>query len=239
MQFPLLAKELSQVAFTTPKARDLKRSITAMAEVFKNDVNLAKVTGNLTIPHFQSYLTTDPMIRAKYEIASHVFNYVRRLAPTKRGDSIALIMSMGKMLEKPRNARAFNGMIKLLPPDPELRNALKVSQLQIAGYGQRSEFPKVIIHRQAAPGKSITSTKGELGEGIYYTTTRQTGPEGSKDASRSILPDRIANEDNIKAILGVDSVTPKMLRDNLQLQEVLKEKGYLGLTLGDKVLVFK
>lgn len=239
IQFPLLSKELSQIAFTTTKAQELKRTITAMADVFKNDVNLARVVGNMTVPKFQSYLTTDPVVRAKYEIASTVFNYIRRLAPTKRGNAVALVMKMGEVLEKPRNGKAFKELMKALPADPALKNSLKAAQLQIAGYGQKSDFPKVTIHRQAAPGKSLASSKGELGEGVYYTVGKQTPAEGQKTSSKSVLPTRIANEDNIKEALGIDELTTKILRDNPQVQEVLKDKGFLGLSLKDKILIFK
>ena len=68
--FPMLADELDKIAFVTPEARHFKRVIKQLSEVWKNDVNLSKATGNISVPRFQSFLTADPVMRAKYEFAS-------------------------------------------------------------------------------------------------------------------------------------------------------------------------
>lgn len=250
VNFPMLAEELKQVPFTTTKAQNLKRVITEMADVFKNDVNLARATGTIQIPRFQSYLTTDPIVRAKYMIASHSFNYIRRLAPTDAGNANALVHHVARVLENPSNAKNFDALLKALPDDPQLKNTLKAAQIEIAKFGEKSTYPHVTIYRRAPAGQSMRATDGNLGRGIYFKTTKEkmtsrgtravTRPEG-KLTLKKVLPDRIANVDNIADVLGIspDEVTSKVIRSNAQLQEVLKNKGYVGLTLDDNVLIFK
>lgn len=239
--FPLLAEQLAQVPFTSPKAQSLKRVIADMARVFKNDVDLARVTGTIRTPQFQSYLTTDPIIRAKYEIASSVFNYIKRVLPGKKADAIALVMKMGKVLEKPQNAKTFDELLRALPADPELKNTLKAAQLELAKFGQRSVYPQVEVYRSAEPGKTFQVTKGPLGEGVYYNVTKKGAAKRAKGKmhTQRVLPGRIANESNIQEVLGDIEITPKVIRENPQLQETLKAKGFEGLTLGKDVLIFK
>jgi hypothetical protein len=240
--FPQLAKQLETVPFTSKKAQDLKRAINSMANVFKNDVSLAQVTGTVHVPGFQSYLTTDPVVRAQFMIASSVFNHARRLAPTKSGNAVALITHAANVLENPRNVKTFKALMDALPDDPTLKSTLKAAQLELAKFGEKSQYPQVEVYRRAPAGKTLTASQGPLGEGIYYATSKgNTGATG-KLSTRKVLPDRIANEDNIIEVLGErleGRLTSKIIRETPELQELLQDKGYTGLSFKDHVLLFK
>lgn len=239
VNFPQLNEQLSQIPFTTKKAQDLKRVITQMSEVFKNDVDLARATGTIRTPTFQSYLTTDPVIRAKYEIASTVFNYIKRVLPGSKADSIALVMQTGKVLEKPLHAPTFEALLKQLPEDPTLRNTLKAAQLQLAKFGEPSDYPHVPLYRRTKPGQTLQTSEGPLGKGLYYSIDKGRATSGTKLSTKQVLPQRIAAEDDLKLLLGVENVTPKVIKQHPELKELLQDKGYIGLSLGDQVLVFK
>ena len=119
VHFPKLANELQKISWknSSPKAQQLTRTINKMAEVFKNDVNLARVSGQIEIPKFQSYLTADPVVRLKYEVASSVFNYARQLGTSDKANALALLKNTSKLLENPLSSKTVKDMYSQLPKD--------------------------------------------------------------------------------------------------------------------------
>lgn len=144
IHFPALSQELSKLKFLDPKTKQLARTIDRMADVFKNDVNLARVAGRIEVPHFQSYLTTDPVIRLKYEIASNIFNYVKQLRPGDQSDALALVKNAGRILEDPISAKSVKELNSLLPKDNRLfRDRLKFDETL-------NELRQLYVQRQQA-----------------------------------------------------------------------------------------
>lgn len=119
VHFPKLANEIQKISWknSSPKAQQLTRTINKMAEVFKNDVNLARVSGQIEIPKFQSYLTADPVVRLKYEVASSVFNYARQLGTSDKANALALLKNTSKLLENPLSSKTVKDMYSQLPKD--------------------------------------------------------------------------------------------------------------------------
>lgn len=107
IHFPMLADELKKINLTTPAARATKNALIELGETFKNDVYLAQTSGKITIPKFQSYLTVDPVVRAQFEVASGVFNYVKSKAPGDANRQLALVRATSKLLEKPLDVQNF------------------------------------------------------------------------------------------------------------------------------------
>lgn len=110
IHFPMLADELKKINFTTPDARATKNALIELGETFKNDVWLAQTAGQITIPKFQSYLTIDPVVRAKFEVASGIFNYIKSKAPGDSNRQLALVRATSKLLEKPLDAKNFKSL---------------------------------------------------------------------------------------------------------------------------------
>ena len=115
INFPALSDEIRKVQWQSPEAKQLTRTINRMAEVFKNDVHLAAVTGKIQLPKFQSYLTADPVIRLKMEIASSAFNTVKRLLPTKTADTLAMANNVARLLENPLSSKSINELKRARP----------------------------------------------------------------------------------------------------------------------------
>lgn len=115
--FPALAKELQKASWQSPKAKQVVRTINRMADVFKNDLHLAAVSGKINLPKFQSYLTTDPVMRMKYEAASHLFNFAKQLVPGDKADSLALATHAGKLLENPISEVSTRDLMRAMPKD--------------------------------------------------------------------------------------------------------------------------
>ena len=119
VHFPKLANEIQKISWknSSPKAQQLTRTINKMAEVFKNDVNLARVSGQIEIPKFQSYLTADPVVRLKYEVASSIFNYIKQLVPGDKANALSLLNNTSKLLENPLSSKTVKEMYSQLPKD--------------------------------------------------------------------------------------------------------------------------
>ena len=119
VHFPKLASEINKISWknSTPKVQQVTRTINKMAEVFKNDVNLARVSGQIEIPKFQSYLTADPVVRLKYEVASSIFNYIKQLVPGDKANALSLLNNTSKLLENPLSSKTVKEMYSQLPKD--------------------------------------------------------------------------------------------------------------------------
>lgn len=157
IHYPALAKELDKISFTTPDARKAKAAIQQMADVFKNDLNLSKATGNFQLPKLQSYLTTDPVMRAKYEFASSVFNYVKRLSPSQKGNNLALVLKAADVLEKPLNAKSMRELMDNVSGDVNLtKQAMMIQQQAARDAADGKVTPKVLFYGDG----NVLSVKG-------------------------------------------------------------------------------
>jgi len=213
VNFPLLADELAKVNFTTPDARAMKNMITDMADVFKNDVHLAQASGLIEIPKFQSYLTTDPIVRAKFEIASGVFNYIKTWAPGKTQRNYALVKQAAQLLEKPLDAKLNKELLKEFAADATMTESIKQLQRDAA--------------QAAASGKDVSGAKLLVdANGVFVKSGTQ--------AAKRVPAHRVANEETVKLIADRESVTV----DNPMIDTILKQYGYVAVTQGSDRLRF-
>lgn len=158
IHYPALAKELEKISFTTPDARKAKAAIQQMAAVFKNDVNLANATGSFQLPKMQSYLTTDPVMRAKYEFASTMFNYAKRMAPTTKSNNLALVMQAAKVLEQPLHAKSMKELMDSVAGDVNLtKQAMLIQQHAAREAAEGKISPKIRFYGEG----NVLSVKGK------------------------------------------------------------------------------
>lgn len=206
IQFPMLAKELDRINFTTVEGKQMKKAIGELAEVFKNDVPLAQAAGGIQIPKFQSFLTTDPVMRAKFEVATQAFNFIKSMAPTSQGRALSLVRKASKVLENPTHAKSIKELQEALPKidlDPLVKAA---AQQKAAGGG----MPRVKLF---GDGK-VLATKG-------------------KGKEQSIPMHRIASSDRIAELAETRGIN---LADKKAIDAMLKNEGYMAAQLGaDKV----
>lgn len=217
VHFPLLDAELAKMSFTSPQARQYKAAVHQYAEIFKNDVPLAQVTGQIQIPKFQSYLTADPVVRAKFEIASGVFNTIKTFAPGKEQRNMAMVKNVAKLLETPLNSKAAKDVMA------EYAGELDISA-QVVGLQQEAA-------RAAMKERDADAVLVKLfGEGRTKKLKGQV-------ASMKIPMHRIATHADVKNVADADGI---MLSDTASLDYALKQRGYLGIMQGaDRVREIK
>lgn len=244
IHFPNLQKDLEKVTFTTADNREMKRAVNELANVFKNDVNISRAMGKIHLEKFKSYLTTDPVVRLKFEVANQMFNWFKRMLPSERGNATALVFKTAKLLKNPANAKTVNEIMRGLPDDPQLQTTIKRLAIEYAKFGQKENYPYVRAFRTGIPGRSHKALDGKYGKGYYYTTDKtkaeaRSAITGGKVFKDKLLPSRIATEQDINDMLGIDNFKMEMLKNNPSIVEMLKASLYQGVSSGDEVMVFK
>lgn len=209
--FPGLMKELEGINFTSPEARSMKKAIKELTEVFKNDVPLSHSAGGISVTQFAQALTTDPVMKAKFAMASHMFHYVRSMAPGRQGRASALINKTTKLLEEPMNSKTIKELQELLDGEVNLDAHLE-------------ELVKQAAQQKAAGG-------GTARVKLYGDGSVLTGKGGGKE--HSIAVERIAKTDEIKAVSEATGIN---MADKKALDMALRERGYVAKQQGsDKV----
>ena len=213
--FPALAEDLKAVNFTSPEARSTKKAINELAEVFKNDVPLSQSAGGIQVTQFAQALTTDPVAKAKFALASHMFHYVRSMAPGRQGRASALITKTTKLLEEPMSSKTIKELRELVDGEvnlePQVEELIKQATMQQASGGG---MPRMRLYGDGA----VLTGKG-------------------KGAEHSIPIHRIAETETIKEISEATGIN---LADKKALDMALQERGYMAAQLGaDKVRLLK
>lgn len=217
INFPLLQEELAKVSFTDPEARKFKAVINRLAPVFKNDVMLSKQHGNITIPKFQSFLTTDPVVRLQYEVASSVFNRFKQAAPTKKGRALALANKAADLLENPLNARTAKELLD------EVGDSLNLA-------------PKV-LELQRAEALRRAKQKGEANPSILLYGPADNLKLSGEGTPTILHSTRIATPDLMDQIALAEGISRS---DTKALDFALKARGYVAKTKGsDRVEMIK
>ncbi len=219
VDFVSLDKALKAYNFKTPEADRLKQVTSRMAEVFKNDPKLAAAAGKIDLPGFQSYLTTNPWERVKYEIASKVFNKVKSLSPGKEANIISMVNKTAKLLEDPLNAKTTQQVIEMVKDDQELVAAINRFQREVA---------KANAEGKVTVGKTLFKKKSK------YYDTEGLGRRAVNEVSH---PHRTINGEDLMEQLGIkhrftrNIVTAKVKRD-------LLDQGVNTIRLKDGELIF-
>jgi len=167
--FPELSRALADYDFVWPRSRSLRRVVDTFAEIYQNDNALSYVSGGISTTKFQSYLTTDPVIRAKFEIASGFFNQIKILMGGPKGDAAALIKASAKLLEDPLNPHNVERALAAVEDDSILQSAIKKLSAETAAsrhLGRPGVTGKVKIFRDKSgrlwtkDGKGRTAAEG-------------------------------------------------------------------------------
>lgn len=209
--FPTLAKELDKITFTTKEPRQLKLAVNKMAEVFRNDLALAKASGRVYFQRPGGFLADDLASKFKYQAAQNIFQNVQKMLPTEHGRGIALIAKAADLLENPLHAKTAKELMEDYADVANIPDMIKRLQIDAA--------------REAAEGK--TSANVNLyGEGKVLST------KGS-GAKQQIPLHRIATADQVKEISETYGIAPSNTRE---LEAILKDQGFKGVMQGsDKV----
>jgi len=212
MQFPEIASMLREYDFQFPESRAMVRLINDFAKVYQNDVGMAIASGKIHSVQFQSYLTTNPYVRAKFEIASEVFNRVQELRGGALGDSAALIRHTAKLLENPLNPKNVSEALEAAKGDVMLERAINEASKAAAQAKHTGNLQtlKYVTFRDSK-GKFFTkSGKGRTEVGV-------------------VSAHRLTKEEDVLEFYKVDSLEDLSIFNRAELIE----KGFVGVGRAD------
>lgn len=209
--FPALAKELDKITFTTKEPRQLKVAINKMAEVFRNDLALAKASGKVYFQRPGGFLADDLASKFKYQAAQNIFQNVQKMLPTEHGRGIALIAKAAELLENPLHAKTAKELMDEYADVANIPETIKRLQVDAA--------------REAANNK-VSAKVNLFGDGKVLST------KGS-GAKQQIPLHRIATADQVKEVSETYGIAPT---NSKELDAILREQGFFGVMQGsDKV----
>lgn len=205
--FPALAKELDKITFTTKEPRQLKLAINKMAEVFRNDLALAKASGRVYFQRPGGFLADDLASKFKYQAAQNIFQNVQKMLPTEHGRGIALIAKAAELLENPLHAKTAKELMEEYADVANIPETIKRLQVDAA--------------REAAENK-VSAKVNLFGDGKVLST------KGS-GAKQQIPLHRIATADQVKEVAETYGIAPT---NSKELDALLKEQGFFGVMQG-------
>lgn len=200
IHFPKLANSLKSMDFSTPNALSMKKAIDFSAEWARNDVNLMKVTGDVSEPTMATRLFNSPAIRLKLGIYSSAFSLVRSRLGGKSGRLQSAIRTVADVLENPRNPKLIKDFTEEFD-DPALINQIKQLAIHNAQYGDLNlTTPKVVLY---ATGKSNKTGWGDIAEETTESVAKVKEP--SSRVKKSITGDtkQSASSQLLTETLGV------------------------------------
>lgn len=209
--FPMLAKEMDKIVLTTPEARQFKKAVQQLSEVFTNDTALARSSGNVNFSKPQGFLADDVVSKFKYQAAQSMFQEAQKYLPTERGRGLALVAKVAELLENPLHAKTVKEVMADLSPSM----TQQVVALQRATAQAR------------AAGKDIGGAKVNLFGSGKVLSTKGSG------AAQQIPLHRIATTEQLRDIAEVEGIA---MSNSKALEKALKDRGYLAVMQGsDKV----
>lgn len=207
--FPMLAKELDKMVFTTPDARTFKKAVQQLAEVFTNDTALARASGNVNFTKPQGFLADDIVSKFKYQAAQTVFQEVQKYMPTAKGRGLALVSKVAEILENPLHAKTIKELMADLSPEV----SEQVKQLQQA------------TARAQAAGKDAGAARVNL-----YGTGNVLSAKGT-GAPHQIPLHRIATTEQVRSVADAEGIA---LSDTKALDKALKSRGFAAVMQGSE-----
>jgi len=207
VNFVELDKALSNIVLTTPEARQMKVAINRLAEVFRNDPELARASGMTTFAKPAEFLTDNVATAFKMQSTRNLFRELQKYLPTERGRGLALISKVATLLENPLHAKTIREVMDDI--GPELSDSLKQVQQQFA--------------KDRAAGKDVGATRVKL-----YGDGKVLSVKGT-DTEEAIPLHRIATIEQLKDVADAEGIA---IANTKVLDAALKARGFKAVMQG-------
>ncbi len=204
--FVKLNDQLEDTVFTTPEARQMKQAIGKIADVFRNDPQLARVAGSTHFAQEADTLSTNPVTASRLAAARQMFRSWQKYFPTERGRGIALVNKVAELLDNPLHAKSVRDVIDEMP-----EVTAEVQKLQ-------QEYA-----RAKAAGKDVGAARVKL-----YGDGKVLDARASQGALADSVPlHRIATLEQVRDIAQAEGLTEGKLLD-----AALKKRGFVAVMQG-------
>jgi hypothetical protein len=240
--FPMLAEELAGLNIKSAEGKALVNAVTDISKIFRNDVELAKVTGYIRMPNASQALSTSVAAKAKYWVVSQVWNVVKSRIPGQAGAQQTLVNKTAELLKDPLKLKTVEDFIQAVPEESKSEMRSLVKELQAATAS--SKTGKVDTEWQnmykSSPSGRLVETDGALGRGIYLFDKVVGAKPDANIIKHEVNLTKMATLDDISRIAGAPVLERdlKTLNETADLYKRLSEAGYEGIKLEGKAMLF-
>lgn len=236
--FPALAEEVRGLNLSTPEAKGLANVIEEIAKVYKNDANLGAISSKTIAVRQQANLSSDIVQKAKYTVIGALWGHMVKHLPGQNSRNIALVHKVAEVLKNPLHAKTAEDFIKMIPKaqQGEMRSLVRELQIETAKTGGVKQSVTTNMYKQSARG-NLAVTDGVLGKGIYLVDKVANPNPAMKVIRQEVDTSKLATLDIISNLVGRD-VTEKEIRTIKDLPQKLMDKGYLGIRLDGRAMLF-
>lgn len=241
VDFPELASQLNALPLKSAEAKNLANVVNQFAKVYRNDVGLARLSGQFNIQdNGASHLSSDLLAKAKYATVGAIWRHISKLAPTQYGRNMSLVSSASRLLENPMNARAVDDLLKQLPSGTaeETKSLVRDLQVQYSKQAQQPQPEKLNLYKVGTG--AMRASDGALGKGVYMTE-RVANP-GVTEQGKNIIKypvnrSQLATMETISNLVGRD-ITVANIRQDPTIAKTLMDNGYVGISHDGKAMIF-
>lgn len=240
INFPALNDELKNLNIITPQGKYMTSVVDELANVYKNDIQLSALTGNIRLPSVSASLATSVEGKVKANLVRQVFDEIRTLNPlTDKAKSLTLVKSVKRLMNDPLLAKNADDLIKSMPEGSkeEMRSLVKQLQIEVAkDLANPSKLPANQVYMYQT-GNTLRYTNGVLGKGAYLTD--KVADPSIKNINRMLIDtSKLATLEDASNIMNM-KITDRELRSNPKIQEALVDKGFVGIKDQGKMVLFK
>ncbi|NCB95276.1 MAG: hypothetical protein EOM35_02230 [Negativicutes bacterium] len=238
INFPALAAELNGLNLQTKTAKDIRKVVQEFANIYKNDKNLADIATQFNARKPANSISTSYVQKGMFAIVGQTWEAFYRYLPTRGARNLALVHYLAKVLDNPLNVKTVDEFVKQLPVEKqaEMRSLVKDLQVQMAKQGPQAPKATVNMYKQTKTG-SLAVTNGTMGKGIYLVDKVKAPNPDSKIVKQVVTVSEMATLDDISTLVG-KNVTLKDIRTIPNLQKQLEDKGFKGIKVEDKAMLF-
>lgn len=242
VNFPMLAEELAGLNVKSAEGKALVNAVTDISKIFRNDTELAKVTGYIRMPSASQALSTSVAAKAKYWLVSQVWTVVKSRLPGQTGAQTTLINKTAELLKDPLKFKTVEDFIKAVPEKskPEMRSLVKELQAATASTKTGKVDAEWQNMYKSSPSGKLVETDGALGRGVYLFDRVVGAKPGANIVKHEVNLTKMATLDDISRIAGAEvrERDLKTLNDTVELYKRLSEAGYEGIKLEGKAMLF-
>jgi hypothetical protein len=238
INFPALSAELNGLNLQTKTAKGIRKVVQEFANIYKNDKNLADIATQFNARKPANSISTSYVQKGMFAIVGQTWEAFYRYLPTRGAHNLALVHYLAKVLDNPLNVKTVDEFVKQLPVEKqaEMRSLVKDLQVQMAKQGPQAPKATVNMYKQTKTG-SLAVTNGTMGKGIYLVDKVKAPNPDSKIVKQVVTVSEMATLDDISTLVG-KNVTLKDIRTIPNLQKQLEDKGFKGIKVEDKAMLF-
>jgi hypothetical protein len=217
--FPELSDELSRYTFSSVKGKQIQKSIEKLAEVYRNDRSLARLSVPV-VDDTQNSIAQSVAGKAKAAFVNSLWPKLVRAKGGPKADMSSLITKTAKFLENPLDGKAAKRVLDDIGDDVELTSAMQELQRQAAQEAAEGTAPAQVRVFKDASGKRYL----------------QEGPGRTLLNREEFIPvHRVAKGETVSELLGREVVDEKSLTKAERI--ILARGGFLALALDNGRLI--